>query len=269
MADATYIHGTDPDEQARLAALGELTDAAFVDFVQLNAHDRVLDVGSGLGNLARRVAQRVPQGKVWGIERSAEQLARARCDDLPNLLFQQADAHAIPFDDGVFDIVYCRYLLEHVTEPVRVLREMHRILKPGGRAFVQENNILINTFDPDCPRFDHVWRQFAQLQTLLGGDASIGKKLFRLFREAGFARVELSIQSEVHHHGTPAFRPWVENLIHNVKPVAEQLVAHGLATADEIRRGVEELQCLVENPAATALFYWNRAIGLKKSSRSD
>ncbi len=263
MSDDAYIHGTDPAEQARLARLGELTDEAFAQFVDVRPTDAVLDVGSGLGNLARRLAARVPAGEVWAVERSAEQLARAAGHAPPNVHFRQADAHALPFPDGRFDVAYCRYVLEHVADPLQVSREMYRVLKPGGRAFAQENNILVNTFDPECPAFDRLWERFARLQALLGGDALVGRRLYRLFRQAGFARVDLSIQPEVHHHGMPTFAAWVQNLIENVRPVEGQLVAHRLATSNEVREGLGELERLLHNDLASAWFYWNRAVGWK------
>jgi SAM-dependent methyltransferase len=263
MSEAAYIHGTDPQEQERLATLGELTDEAFVRFLEVRPGDAALDVGSGLGNLARRVAGLIPNGEVWGVERSAVQLARAKERAGGNLHFLQGDAHALPFEEGRFDVVYCRYLLEHVAGPAKVLREMRRVLKPGGRALAQENDVLVNTFDPDCPRFDHVWRQFARLQELLGGDARIGKKLYRLFRDAGFADVRLTIQPEVHSAGMATFRVWVENLIQNVRPAEAELVGRGLLTAEELREGLAELRRLKDDETASAFFYWNRAVGVK------
>jgi SAM-dependent methyltransferase len=262
MADPTYIHGTDPDEQRRLAKLGELTDDPFLRFLEFGPDSAILDVGSGLGNLARRVAAAAPAGEVWGVEHSAAQLARAAADR-PNLHFVQADAHALPFPDGRFDVVYCRYLLEHVADPAGVLREMGRVLRPGGRLFAQENDILVARFDPDCPHFDALWRRFVQLQVLLGGDALIGKRLLRLFHAAGFTDVRLSIQPEVHWAGTPTFRDWVVNLIDNVRPAERLLVEKGLATPEEVQRGLDDLRRLLPDESASAFFYWNRARGQK------
>ncbi|HEV3259747.1 MAG TPA: methyltransferase domain-containing protein [Gemmataceae bacterium] len=264
MNSATYIHGTDADEQGRLAKLGQLTDAAFVRFLELEDRSRVLDVGSGLGNLARQVAGLVPRGEVWGVEQSAEQLAQAR-SDLPNLHFRQADAHALPFDEGCFDVVYCRYLLEHLANPVQGLREMRRVSKPGGKVFVQENNILVSILEPRCPCFDSIWQRFALLQALLGGDALIGKKLLRLMQEAGFLQVRLSIQPEVHHSGSPTFRPWIENLIGNIRGAEQAFQSHELATKQEIDQAVGELRAFTERDDASAFFYWNRGSGVKES----
>lgn len=258
-----YIHGTDSSEQARLALLNRLTNEPFISFLDLDETSSVLEVGSGLGILAREVAERVPRGEVWGVEYSADQLRRARDSAAANLHFIQADAHALPFSDERFRTVYCRYLLEHVADPVEVLREMRRVLRRGGRALAQENNILINVFYPECPRFDAIWEKFAELQARLGGDALIGKKLLALFKQAGFEEIKLSLQPEIHHAGMETFRPWIENLIGNVESGALALERHQLATTDEIGEAIREVRSLSERTDASAIFYWNRAAGVK------
>jgi ubiquinone/menaquinone biosynthesis C-methylase UbiE len=245
-----------------LSKLGDLTDEAFLQFVEFGPRSCVLDVGSGLGNLARKLAHRIPNGQVWGAERSPEQISKATLD-LPNLHFQQADAHALPFEDSRFDVVYCRYLLEHVANPVGVLQEMRRVLRPGGTVFVQENNILVNVLYPECPHFDHLWQQFAELQQMLGGDAQVGKKLLPLLTEAGFQNIQLSIQPEVHYAGAATFSLWIENLIGNIRSGVRELLDRGLASEDDIRRGIEELRHLMKHEAGSAFFYWNRARGVK------
>lgn len=257
-----YIHGTDPSEQERLAALNALTNEPFLRFLEVKATDAVLEVGSGLGILAQAAAERVPLGEVFGIERSDAQLSRA--PTVPaNLRFLQGDAHHLPFDDNRFDAVYCRYLLEHVSDPLQVLLEMHRVVKPGGRVLAQENNILVNVLEPPCPKFEYLWQQFVHLQERLGGDALIGRKLFGLYHRAGFRRVELSIQPEIHCAGLASFRSWVVNLIGNVSGAANALQEHELADRQQIDDAVAELRALLDHSDGCAFFYWNRACGWK------
>jgi SAM-dependent methyltransferase len=258
-----YIHGTTASEQARLALLNRLTNAPFIEFLELDERASVLEVGSGLGILAREVAGRLTRGEVCGVEYSAAQLALAKNSAAANLHFIQADAHSLPFTDDAFDTVYCRYLLEHVADPARVLGEMRRVLRRGGRALAQENNILILALDPECPRFERVWARFAQLQSELGGDALIGKKLLALFKRAGFDEIELSLQPEIHYAGTDTFRPWIENLIGNVESGAAELLRRRLSTGEEINAAIAELRLLSERDDASAIFYWNRASGVK------
>ncbi len=159
--------------------------------------------------------------------------------------------------------MYCRYVLEHVANPLGVMREAYRVLKPTGEMCVQENNVLILELYPDCPHFTAVWRQFARLQEQLGGDALIGKKLFSLFKAAGFHHIMLSIAPEIHAANTPTFRPWIENLIGNVRSGAEELQKHQLATAGDITEVIAELQAFMKRDDASMFFYWNRASGRK------
>lgn len=262
MEKAIYIHGTDESEQSRLTILNQITNKSFVDFLKLDDTSRVLEIGSGLGILATEVAKKVPNGKVVGIEYSREQLAMAD-DSLPNIEFIPGDAHALPFDDSYFDVVYCRYLLEHVANPARVLVEARRVLKPNGKIFAQENNILVNVLYPECPTFDFVWRKFAVLQKNLGGDALIGKKLLPLLKKAGFRDIELSFAPEIHYSGRATFRPWIENLVGNIRSGQEKLEEHNLATKEDVAKAIAELTNFMENSDSSALFYWNRAAAVK------
>jgi len=259
---ATYIHGTESSEQERLSRLNELTNRQFTEFLELEETSSVLEVGSGLGILASEVARLVPRGEVFGVEYSPEQLSKAE-SSRPNLRFVRGDAHALDFEDARFDVVYCRYVLEHLADPPRALREMWRVLKPGGKVFLQENNILVSMLHPECPRFETLWRQFAVLQERLGGDALIGKKLLPLLKAAGFREIVLSIQPEVHHSGSRGFLPWVENLVGNVEGAVKELRAHALATGEEVGRAVAELREWSRRDDASAFFYWNRASGVK------
>lgn len=260
---ATYIHGTAPAEQERLALLNRLTNAAFLDFLQLQGNERVLEVGSGLGILTHAAAERLPRGTILGVEFSLEQLAAARENLAAPVQFLRADAHALPLSDACFDLTYCRYLLEHVADPVRVLRELRRVLKPGGRACVQENDILIMELHPECPHFVRMWQAFAELQTRLGGDARVGKKLFALFQAAGFREIVLSMQPETHWFGTPTFGPCMQNLAGNLRSGQEALVAQGLACAAELQAVLAELEAFEHRPDAAVWFYWHRAAGIK------
>ncbi len=262
MAEAVYIHGTAASEQDRLRRLNDLTNGPFVAYLSPRQDECVLEVGSGLGYLASEVAEHIGSGELVGIEYSAAQLSHAQSLGT-KVRFVQGDAHHLPFVDESFDLVYCRYVLEHVADPLAVLREMRRVLKPGGRVRVQENDISVNVFEPSCPTFDRLWSQFVVLQSRLGGDALVGRRLFQLFQSAGFSKIELSIQSEVHWSGSAGFVPWVQNLLENVTGAADALVGQSLATRDEIAAVERELRSFMSRPDASAHFYWNRAAGVK------
>jgi SAM-dependent methyltransferase len=259
----TYIHGTEPDEQARLAALNRMTNGPFVEWLALEGHEQVLEIGSGLGLLAAEVAAKVPHGSVIGLDGSTSQLAQMP-RDIPNLSSIHADAHALPFPDATFDVVYCRYLLEHVADPVQVLRGARRVLRFGGRLFVQENDISLVRHDPPTPAFYKVWNAFAQLQAKLGGDALIGRKLFRLLREAGFENgITLTTQPEVYWQGQLGFRPWLENLAGNIRSGEAKLRDMAFASSEEIGAAISDLQRVMDHASGSTWFYWNRATAVR------
>ena len=154
MSEGIYIHGTEPSEQERLAGLNRITNAAFIQFLNVGDGSHVLEVGSGLGLLAVDVADAAAGVHVVGVEISAAQIAAAPSH--PRVTFVQGDAHSLDLPDAGFDLVYARYLLEHVADPERVLREMRRCAKPGGRVAVCENDVSLLRFDPPCPAFDRI-----------------------------------------------------------------------------------------------------------------
>jgi SAM-dependent methyltransferase len=257
----TYIHGTEPSEQQRLAGLNRMTNAAFIEFLNVPAGSRVLEVGSGLGILAADVAASAPGVQVVGIELSAAQIAAAVPQRGVTLV--QGDAHALDFPDGSFGLVYARYLLEHVGDPERVLREMRRVTRPGGLVAACENDVSLLRFDPPCPAFDRAWETFTRYQSTLGGDGLIGRRLFRLFRGAGFSDVELSVQPEVHWHGSPGYVAWVHNIIGNLESARHGMVGEGVITEGDLNDGIAELERLKTDSTGSAVFVWNRAMAVR------
>jgi ubiquinone/menaquinone biosynthesis C-methylase UbiE len=103
--------------------------------------DRVLDVGCGTGYFARRAARAVlPGGEVVGIDPSPSVIEYARGRAPAHCTFVVAGAEALPQPDGSFDLVISSLAMHHLPEPLRpvALREMHRVLRPGGRLFIAD-----------------------------------------------------------------------------------------------------------------------------------
>ncbi|MEO6462750.1 MAG: class I SAM-dependent methyltransferase, partial [Candidatus Eisenbacteria bacterium] len=139
-----YVHGTAPEEQARLTRMNTLLNTRSLDALALHGGERVLEVGAGLAHLARGMARR-GAARVVGIERSARQLDEARRQardggdqpllDAGRVELREGDALALPLADdewGTFDVAHARFLLEHVTDPLAVVRQMVRAVRPGG-----------------------------------------------------------------------------------------------------------------------------------------
>jgi ubiquinone/menaquinone biosynthesis C-methylase UbiE len=104
------------------------------DFVQPRGDERALDVGTGAGALAFALAPLVRE--VVGLDPVPELLELARARSRPNTEFVEADGTALPFPDSSFDLVGTHRTLHHVAQPERVVAELARVTRHGGRVLV-------------------------------------------------------------------------------------------------------------------------------------
>ena len=116
------------------------------DVLGLSEVRDVVDVGCGLGHWGRSLARVLPAGAhVTGIDREPQWVRdapRGATASGVTFSFAQGDALALPLPDACADLVTCQTLLIHVADPRAVLKEMHRVLRPGGRVLLAEPNNL-------------------------------------------------------------------------------------------------------------------------------
>ena len=112
----------------------------------LQPGESVLDAGCGTGVFLPRLAAIVgPEGRVVGLDHSTGFLAEARkrladASLAERVELVEGDVHHLPFPDASFDAVHCERVLMHVENPGLVIREMRRVLRPGGRVLIAEVN---------------------------------------------------------------------------------------------------------------------------------
>jgi ubiquinone/menaquinone biosynthesis C-methylase UbiE len=193
------------------AAMGRAMTEAIVREAQVAPNMRVLDVACGTGEPAISIATGLTgTGEVVATDLSPEPLkigeARARERGLNNIRFQQADVHHLPFADGSFDRVTSRLGAMFFADLPKALREVCRVLKPGGRA------ILLAWGAMEQPYFDTtigaILRTLPELQLPASGanmfKFGVPGVLPAAMRAAGFAAVEESfMQVPWNWPGTP------------------------------------------------------------------
>lgn len=168
---------------------------ALIEALRLHPAAHVLDIGCGTGADALELAAHVgAAGHVTGVDFSeiliGEAIRRAAGRGLP-VSFEVGDAQALRFPDGTFDAVRTERMLMHLSDPEKALREMARVLRPGGRMSVQD-------FDWETQYCDSPYKETTRKIALSFGDALkhgwIGRRLLRLFLEIGMTHVS------VQHH---------------------------------------------------------------------
>ena len=134
----------DEETSRRIEAIYRCDDAvrrrrAVLAALRPSPGERVLDIGTGPGFVARELADAVgPRGHVLAVDTSEPMLAlaRRRCADVPQVGLQAADATALPAEDASFDAAVSVQVYEYIADVDVALAELHRVLRPGGRAAV-------------------------------------------------------------------------------------------------------------------------------------
>jgi ubiquinone/menaquinone biosynthesis C-methylase UbiE len=100
----------------------------------------ILDIGCGTGEFERLLLSEHPEQRMVGVDLSVKMLemARQKCQAYPNVTFCTANAAALPFPDRSFDVVVSASALHYFDQPEMSLREMRRVLKPGGSAVIMD-----------------------------------------------------------------------------------------------------------------------------------
>ena len=100
--------------------------------------DLALDLGCASGHTTRLVAETLRPGRCVGIDTSAAHLQVARTTGGEGVEFVEHDATEVPFPTGPADVIYCRFLLPHVPDPLGAVRRWGGQLRPGGRILLDE-----------------------------------------------------------------------------------------------------------------------------------
>ncbi|MEU8461209.1 methyltransferase domain-containing protein [Streptomyces sp. NPDC029003] len=200
---------------------------------------RLLDVGCGPGTITADLAELVsPGGRVTAVDAAADVLEQAAAHVAERGIagavdFAVADVHALDFPDGSFDVVHAHQVLQHVGDPVRALREMRRVCRPGGIVAVRDADYAAMTWYPASPALDEWQDLYRRVARANGGEPDAGRRLHAWAREAGFTDVTCSATAWC--YATPEETAWWSALWADrttASVYADIAVRGGHATAD-------------------------------------
>ncbi|MBX3380510.1 MAG: methyltransferase domain-containing protein [Phycisphaeraceae bacterium] len=268
-----YVHGTHRSEQERLTLMNEILNARTLAEVRVRPGERILDVGSGLGQMSIAMAKAAGAGgRVLGIERSREQIARAQAArhaaglEETQVEFRAGDALRLSLRDdecGSFDLAFTRFLLEHVPHPLGVVERMVRAVRPGGRIVLCDDDHEILRLHPEPAGLREVWRAYMALYDRVGNDPMVGRRLVQLLHEAGAKPARNTWVWFGACSGEPMFGPTVVNMMEILRGAGERMISERLTTATELNSCIEELRAFATRPDAAVWFAMALAEGIR------
>ena len=206
----------------------------------LNRGARLLDVGCGPGTISADLARLVAPGEVRGIDLSPDviEIARSAHEDLglDNLSFAVDDVYDLSSPAMSFDVVFAHQVLQHLSDPVAALREMHRVLRPDGVLAVRDADFAAFAWSPKDERLDRWMEIYHQVTQANGAEADAGRYLARWVREAGFHALDVS-SSNWTYYSVEERRWWGQLWAERVlqSGFATQSLEYGFTTPSELR----------------------------------
>lgn len=239
-----YVLGHSDQELDRLKAQARLVDPITKRFFReagIIPGMRVLDVGSGAGDVAFLAAEMVGDtGEVVGVDRVPAALdaarARAAARSLPNVVFREGDPAEMTFE-GPFDAVVGRYVLQFQRDPVPMLQDVATHVRAGGLVMFHEIDWGGLGSFPAVPTYDRCCRWGADTLRLHGTETRMGTKLHATFVAAGLPPPSLRLEALIGGGANSSdLLHLLADLIATLLPEMERF---GVATAADV--GLETL----------------------------
>jgi ubiquinone/menaquinone biosynthesis C-methylase UbiE len=194
----------------------------------------LLDVGCGPGTITADFAERLAPGRVCGIDASADVIAAATRDHA-GVEFAPGDVYQLEFADASWDVAHAHQLLQHLTDPVRALKEMRRVVKPSGVVAARDSDYATFTWYPRDERLERWLALYQSIARANGGEPDAGRQLLSWARQAGFTRVTPSASTWC--FATPPDRAWWGGLWADrmtTSAIAQQAVREGRASSSDL-----------------------------------
>jgi len=270
---AKYIHGSHEEEQIRLSQLNIILNDACIEKMHFSGKERILDVGCGLGQFSRHMAQRLEKGgQVVGVERDVQQynkaVALAQQDKESHLVdFRLGSAYALPLKQEEwqsFDVVFSRFLLEHLAEPNKAVAQMYKAVKIGGKVILTDDDHATYRLSPEPVGFSIIWTAYIRSYERLGNDPFIGRNLTSLLYKNGLKPIRLSSVFFGACQGEAKFKLVSTNLVEILRGAEGLMIQEGLISKAVFDKCIEALYDWMQLPDAALSYSIDWAEGIKE-----
>ncbi len=250
MLTERYVIRGGVEGRERLRLLSEVcgpSTRALLAEVGIPAGSICLDVGCGGGDVTFELARATgPTGRVVGVDLDETKLDMARREakqlGISNIVFEARDVAEWEPDD-LFDVVYLRFLLTHLSDPGALLSAVHRRTRPGGVVIVEDIDFRGHFSEPHCAALDRYVELYSKTVQKRGADPNIGPRLPELLRGAGLEDVQIKLVQNASLVGGIKLLACV-----TLESISEAVLQDGLATEEELRQTTEELYAFAHDP---------------------
>ena len=229
---------------------------------------RVLDAGCGPGSITLGLAEAVVPGPVTGVDIDPRTVAlateAATRAEAANVTFVEASVYELPFADASFDAVFAHALFQHLEEPAAALKELWRVLSPGGVMGVADADYDGSLIFPSGPELERAMAIQTAVRELGNGDPRIGRRLGSLLASAGFA--DVAVSASAMSEGTPdaAIRTAEASARYfEAAAFQERALAAGMAEHAEFAAAAAAWREWGAAPGACWVRFWIQATGFK------
>lgn len=223
------------------------TESALLERYGLKPGMDYLDCGCGPGRLIELVRESFPGVRATGLEMDAilVEAARAKFKGVGgDVRIEQGTAEEPGLPEGSFDFITMRLVLEHVPDPVRALRSLHRLLKPNGRIFVISNDFEFHTRTwPPVEELHDLYAAYRASRRKDGGDPCIGRRVPTLLRQSGFRVVSQEV--EIAHNAILGDDPFIRA---EGVGIAAKLVEDGFLAQATLDRMIRSWKDMLAHP---------------------
>lgn len=250
MSECSYVIEGGATGRDRLRLLSEVMgpeNRELLGHIAMPANAACLDLGCGGGDVTVELARTVgPAGKVIGIDIDTAVLDIARKEamelGLTNVSFECHDVTTWESSED-FDVVYARFLLTHLSDPLKVLMNVRKHLRTGGIVILEDIDFRGHFAEPDCPALQRSVDLYSATVRNRGGDPDIGPRLPALLREAGYQNIQMRM-----FHPT-ALEGGIKHLICvTLETISGRVIEDALATPSELQETIDALDAFARDP---------------------
>ncbi len=256
-----YLHGFSKTEQERLKKQADFIEPQVYKNIDFEEVTDLLEVGCGVGAQSNILLRRFPKIKLTGIDFNKDQLAAAKklLSTSPHAkgryTLHQMDAQDMSFKPKTYDGAFLCWVLEHVPDPLKVMKEVRRVLRPGGVVYnteVTNSSFFLNPYSPNLWKY---WMAFNDYQYDHAGDPFVGAKLGNILTAAGFENIQTNVVTFHLDNRHPEKRKkmleyWTELLMSG----ADQLIKAGYTTPQVAKDAMKEMSAAAKDPDAVFLY---------------